>query len=423
MTEVGGSDDPEQFFPSGRDAASGQEVVGTNVCRATVLGAMFQESRASLLIGTENALAALGFERTTVEILGRNGLHREAISRDWFAGIGAEIASPEVREQAWISINEQSDDPSAMTFLIGMLGSSSERESAAAAAVLYRMLAEFESPGRWTANDLLASVGAPAPFIEPIWEPDFWQRIFRSIVPDGRTRGPEERLGPIRALVILRLRLARNSPDPIARSFALAIGLAEAPSQSDAALPESAPREPAARIHSTLVHGTFAWRGDWWRPSGGFHKYVLRDLRPDLYAKGARYSWSGALSQRQRIIACGDLLDWANEISPGGLRTLFGHSYGGEISAMAAGAGLSIDELVLLSTPATAFVNAAVGSVKRVIDVRLPWDPVLAIAGTPQGLISRHNVTPIKIQWTLDHSATHDARTWRRQNVAARASL
>jgi hypothetical protein len=53
---------------------------------------------------------------------------------------------------------------------------------------------------------------------------------------------------------------------------------------------------PGALVVSTMIHGTWAWKGDWWRPKGnGFHEYILRNHRPNLFSRGARFTWSGRL--------------------------------------------------------------------------------------------------------------------------------
>lgn len=74
-------------------------------------------------------------------------------------------------------------------------------------------------------------------------------------------------------------------------------------------------------------------------------------------------------------------------------QTLFGHSYGGEITARAANLGTPISQLVLLSTPVTSHVKAAAAAGVRIVDIRLPLDPVLALELKPERLAPRKNVT------------------------------
>ncbi|WP_420329983.1 alpha/beta hydrolase [Serinicoccus sediminis] len=174
---------------------------------------------------------------------------------------------------------------------------------------------------------------------------------------------------------------------------------------------------------STLVHGTWGWKGDWWRPSGGFHRYILKDYRTNLYAGGARFSWSGAYSPRHRARAGQDFCDWAGEVAPRGLQTVLAHSYGAEVVGRAIIAGTRVSELALLSAPGTAFVNAAATMVGRTVDVRLPFDPVLSLARVPQRLDLSIPHRLVLTSWRLDHSATHDEQVWMNEAIGIRAGL
>ncbi|HEX9499574.1 MAG TPA: hypothetical protein VF926_14650, partial [Mycobacterium sp.] len=45
----------------------------------------------------------------------------------------------------------------------------------------------------------------------------------------------------------------------------------------------------------------------------------------------------------------------------------------------------------------------------RIVDIRLPFDAILALTARPQRLPRRPNVTEVLLsRWRLDHSATHD---------------
>jgi len=147
----------------------------------------------------------------------------------------------------------------------------------------------------------------------------------------------------------------------------------------------------------------------------------LRDLRKSLYAGGARYTWSGAYSESHRIVAADDLCDWASEMAPAGLRTLFGHSFGGEIASRAVLAGAATQQLVLLSCPVTVWVQAAV-SMTDVIDVRLHLDPVLAIGALPQRFTGEHPRAS-EIFWHLNHATTHNPAVWSARSIADRTGL
>ncbi|WP_353963152.1 alpha/beta hydrolase [Streptomyces sp. NBC_01142] len=117
--------------------------------------------------------------------------------------------------------------------------------------------------------------------------------------------------------------------------------------------------------------------------------------------------------------AAEDFRDWADDVAPSGLQTVFAHSYGGEVAARAIRNGTRLRELVLLSAPATRHVKAAAAtSGLRVVDVRLRFDPVLVLARTRQK-IQHPNVTPVVLRdWRLGHSATHKRHVWLKEDVA-----
>jgi pimeloyl-ACP methyl ester carboxylesterase len=173
-----------------------------------------------------------------------------------------------------------------------------------------------------------------------------------------------------------------------------------------------------------MIHGTWGWKGDWWRPRSDFHEFVLRDLRPNLYSRGAKFSWSGAYSAKQRDRAAHDLAEWAREVAPNGMQTVFAHSYGGEVAARAIVAGARVHELALLSTPVTTHIDACARANVRVVDIRLRMDPVLTLARARQRIPAQPNLTTVLLnQWRLDHGATHNELVWRDEDIAARGGL
>jgi pimeloyl-ACP methyl ester carboxylesterase len=239
--------------------------------------------------------------------------------------------------------------------------------------------------------------------------------------------GPALDAAMVAALARARLDAAHRSFDPVTRSLA---GAADWLPPAAGAVPTPPPPPSAHRPTvvlpgvSTMIHGTWGWRGDWWRPRSRFHEFIRLNYRPGLYSGGARFSWSGAFSQQHRALAAKDFGDWAADMAPAGLRSLFGHSYGGEIAARACNSGVVVGELVLLSTPATSHVVTATANAPRVVDVRLRFDPVLAIAGTPQRIPDRPNVTEVLLrQWRLSHSATHEVDVWEEEDVGRRGEL
>jgi pimeloyl-ACP methyl ester carboxylesterase len=152
-------------------------------------------------------------------------------------------------------------------------------------------------------------------------------------------------------------------------------------------------------------------------------EFIRRNHRGNLYAGGARFSWSGAYRRTDREQAAVDLCDWARDIAPG-VQTAFAHSYGGEVAARAVLRGAHVSELVLLSAPATSAVSAVAGSGLPVVDVRLRFDPVLALARTRQRLSAGPNVTEVLLnQWRLGHSASHEESVWLTEAVAERGEI
>ena len=237
----------------------------------------------------------------------------------------------------------------------------------------------------------------------------------------------------VEKLAAVRLSLAMRSHDPITRELAMA-ALARVERGDYDAEGGGAGRGPipGAVSVSTIIHGTWGWKGDWWRPSASFHDYVHQEVRGNIYSRGAPFSWSGAYSHRQRRMAAEDFQRWAEEISPRGIDILLGHSYGGEVATRAWRLGTKINEVVLLSTPATAHVRQAVKQGLKVVDIRLPFDSVLAVAQVHQRMlrspqrirVNAPNLNEVVLRnWRLSHGATHDPDVWQSEDLVQRARL
>ena len=337
-------------------------------------------------------------------------------------------ADDESRVALWTSTQVEAEGRAGLEFLTAVLGSSLERESAAAAAALWRLLRGERRQLRGAPISYRSMEREEGEVELREWDPDIWRSRYadRMEMLQG-TPGPPRQL---ELLVEQRLRQALRSPDPITASLAAAAGLPSTPSPPEgtpgARRLETAKTSPAAtaKTVSTMIHGTWGWKGDWWRPSGGFHRFVLGGLRPNLYARGARYSWSGFYRESHRVRASSDFREWGEEIAPAGLQTVFGHSYGAEVAARALLAGVPIEEMVLLSAPVTKEVVAAVETGVSVVDVRLRFDPVLALARTRQRLPTLTNVRTVRLnRWSLRHSATHDANVWSEEDIATQAKM
>jgi hypothetical protein len=437
--------------PAPETAAKAPAFEGTNVCRAAALSLMLGgDGDGDGVTELASQMGELGFS----ERLLRGELPWGEIEPDENADplLGLESldsSTDEDRVRNWQRLNEQAEQRDALSFLIGVLGSELERESTAAAGALWRHLRPPDHPRPWQVLRLLslrellydASVWSLSTArwyelwtrrgtldldvtpdeVEMLpWDPDAWNSLWR--------RGTSLSVGDsydrfllVRLMAELRLDLAVRSPDFVTRSLAVAAYSLSSPADAADQSPPltSSPIRGDTLDVSTMIHGTWAWIGNWWRPRGAFHDFVLRRHRPNLYARGTRFSWSGRYRKKDRVQAGIDFQEWAADAAPGGLQTVFAHSYGGEVAARALLRGTKLGELVLLSTPATNHVKAAAQSTVRVVDVRLRFDPVLALARTRQRLPATPNVTAVLLdRWTLDHAATHDPRVWQAENIA-----
>ncbi|HEX9670531.1 MAG TPA: hypothetical protein VGC93_13750 [Thermoanaerobaculia bacterium] len=219
-----------------------------------------------------------------------------------------------------------------------------------------------------------------------------------------------------RKLAVERLRSHAREGDPLVRLIAATSLARLAPrdpllEELAAASPGPSGREP---IHSsTIVHGTWAARGDWWRPTGDFHGYLLADVVPDLYAGDDPFGWSGAWRMSARRKAAQSLTAWAADHQAPCLN-LFAHSHGANLAMLATRRGLEIGRLVLLSCPVhwTKY-KPKPDSIQSALSIRSRLDLViLADAGGqrfPQGSGIREHVLPI---W-FSHSASHDLEVWK----------
>jgi hypothetical protein len=319
------------------------------------------------------------------------------------------------RSNHWLDLNEFGSSEAANAFLVAALGSPLERESAAAAAVLHRIA---ETRGPLLRRALGAVPLADRGTVSRAWDGAEWQGTFRYAA--GTAVPPEI---AVAALAEARLAQASNSADDFVREMAEAAFL-----QPSGPLPRRPTNEPlgahtvsGAKV-STMVHGTRAFKGAWWRPGGSFFTYV-EAFRADLCSEKPPYDWSGILGDGDRERAGEKLWEWAtNKPRTGLLHTVFAHSYGAEVAARAMASGVQVDELIMLSAPVTRHVLEGTARARRVVDVRLRFDPVLVGATALAGVVFHRvrqrmplarNVTEYILPgWTLRHGATHDERVW-----------
>lgn len=164
-----------------------------------------------------------------------------------------------------------------------------------------------------------------------------------------------------------------------------------------------------------MIHGTWGWKGDWWRPRSSFHDFILHNHRPKLVQP-----WCQVQLERSALTI-------PRTARSNAFRRLavFAHSYGGEVAARAVLCGAPISELVLLSTPVTPWVEMALPYTPRVVDVRLRFDPVLGIAQTQQRIMSPgpNTTTVLFGRWRYSHGATHEESVWHDEDIARRGRL
>jgi hypothetical protein len=458
MEASGGSRGETERFevdPSPETAASAPQFEGANVCRVAALSTMLGgDGQAVRDLAPQ--LAELGFPD---RLISGDTAWGDADPVQMFSGLREQSGEGDesaTRVYRWQMIGETSDPGRAIAFLVDVLGSRLERESAAAAAALWRQIGGIVAPlpqrlpGLYRLWDRLFPLGEeesldPAWWDYPWsgfgsidmledaeeldavpWDPEQWTRIYRRGLPGGDD--PYEAIFAVGLLSRWRLRLALRSPDSVTRALAAAAFLPGGPpGTADGPPPAGAPAPtgpPGALPMSTMIHGTWGWKGDWWRPGRDFHKFILEEHRANLYSGGARFSWSGALSDSQRRLATQDFCEWAEDCAPCGLQTLFAHSYGGEVGARAVLSGTRVDELILLSVPVTGDVAAAARSGIRVVDVRLPFDPVLGLARGRQLIPAHPSVILVLLEgWRYGHDASHNEDVWRQENVAQRGEI
>jgi hypothetical protein len=407
------SGDEESFEVSAEpeSAEARERFESLNVCRVAALSALSDES----------GLATEGIATPLEEI----GVDPALATGRWSLAVGDPVEllaelEPEAyfegRVELWRSAR-QADPVAAAGFLVAVLGSPLERESTAAAVALWNLLTGRRRP-RWARQRF-----SPLPMDRELgevglreWAPDVWRRRFAGFAEELVGVDPPLRRQRLLALTRSRILQALRSPDPIVAALAATTQLE---SGSVADRPPGEPGEGGVagkHAKSTMIHGTWGWKGDWWRPGGGFHEYVRADLRPDLYSGGGRFSWSGFYRKGHRRRAAADFCEWQRDMAPEGLHSLFGHSYGGEVAARAIVSGTPVAQLVLLV--------AALDCGVKVIDVRLWFDPVLGLAWTRQRLPAHPSLTTILLdRRTLNHSSTHHERVWVAEKIASRLGI
>ncbi|QXG77507.1 hypothetical protein KUM42_08410 [Modestobacter sp. L9-4] len=415
MSESAASDSTSFRVSSARESlVVSSEFEGANAARAAAVATWAIGSRETVARLRE-PLIELGFSERMLE--------RQASARDVSveelerSRLGRDL--DEARVQRWEQLATSAQLRDAVLYLIELLRSPLERESATAAAALWRILNE---DARFAAPRL---IGGLTGVFHPVSPDDASELVDWSDVQWAdhcASWGTALDLWWVQMLVEERLHLGLRSSDKLTQQIAMAAFLSRDPGSPPPTSSQSN-REPGHAQMSTIVHGTWGWVGDWWQAGGDFFDYMKARHRPDLYDQGMEFGWDGFCRASHRAKASTRFARWATTAAPGGLRTVFAHSYGGEVVARAVNAAQPVEELVLLSVPVTPSV-AAVCTRTRVVDIRLSFDIVLGLTGYGQRLATHENVTEVILSgWNWQHGASHDDATWQHQGVAMQAGL
>jgi pimeloyl-ACP methyl ester carboxylesterase len=192
--------------------------------------------------------------------------------------------------------------------------------------------------------------------------------------------------------------------------------------------PQQAP-DPAA--DATIVHGTWARWGRWWRPDGLLHRYLRKEtgLFPHLYTDRDPFEWSGYFSFRawakprkdwHRQQAGDSLAWWAHRklVAP---PDFIGHSYGGSLAMLATRSDKKVRGMVLLSPAVHRTCLPDKSNYEQILWVTMKLDLVLLADLSAPWLLKRscRNVIhwPVKRRGFGGHCATHDPNVWRESGL------
>ncbi|MDQ2748867.1 MAG: hypothetical protein M3Y44_04975 [Actinomycetota bacterium] len=225
----------------------------------------------------------------------------------------------------------------------------------------------------------------------------------------------------------ISLVMASESPSSLAREISVAaIGERPGtdlldPAEDTRTLLPSTEQPPRQGSVSLLVHGTGAWAGDWWSLGGDFHTFIRNGVRPDLYAGGSPFEWSGKYNDKHRRIAAARLARWAQWTAGGALHTVLAHSYGGIIALHATTHGLKIKELILLSVPVEK-VDIEWANIASTASLRIHLDLVLLAARRRQAFnlpVAEHFLP----RWFRNHADSHGVDVWNEYGAAGALGL
>lgn len=166
---------------------------------------------------------------------------------------------------------------------------------------------------------------------------------------------------------------------------------------------------------AVIIHGTWASKGDWWRPHGDFHTYLKEQLAMEhLYSGEDPFVWSGRNRDRSRHNAATSLQQWIEGHNPKRLE-IYAHSHGANVSMLATHLGLHIHRLVMLSPPVRSDYFALWDEVEEAFNIQARFDPVVGIARGGRWF-DVPKVRELELA-NRGHSASHDPAVWEQNQV------
>jgi hypothetical protein len=176
---------------------------------------------------------------------------------------------------------------------------------------------------------------------------------------------------------------------------------------------------------TVIIHGTFAKDSDWYKPGGGFHRYIKQNVYADVYAGNDFYFWSGRYSltdnglKRIWTKAANKLVSWINAHPTRKLR-LIAHSHGNNVVNIAT-QQIQACSLIQLSPPVRSWnlPNMANVSSDRIFNIHARIDLVVMIDGGAQNYKRTAVAASERIRKIarFGHSDSHKGRKWNRKNV------
>ncbi len=188
------------------------------------------------------------------------------------------------------------------------------------------------------------------------------------------------------------------------------------------------PNTPAQAIRpsmTVIVHGTFAKDSSWYKPGRDFHRYIKRNVYPDIYSEDDYFFWSGRYSLKDKGLkriwtqAASKLVSWINAHPTRKLR-LIAHSHGNNVVNIAT-QQIQACSLIQLSPPVRSWnlPNMANVSSDRLFNIHSSIDLVVMIDGGAKNYKRTAVAANERIRKIarFGHSDSHEGRKWKRKKV------